>query len=173
LHISTDESGYRGNARVDDIQQIVARYYDMPKADLLSRRRQRAISGPRQIAMYLCRELTARSLPDIGRRFGKDHTTVLHAIRAVEARWQAVAGDIAALREQIIHFAELRELDALSGRVYLAAEAQYEWPDTALPEPVRVTESRRTNRRKAFPPVPPEAWIPGHPIPSAFPDRAP
>ena len=70
---------------VDDIQKAVAEYYGMKQADLLSERRQRAIARPRQTAMWLCKLLTTRSLPDIGRRFGgRDHTTVLHAVRRIE-----------------------------------------------------------------------------------------
>jgi chromosomal replication initiator protein len=58
----------------------------MKQADLLSERRNRAIARPRQAAMWLAKQLTTRSLPDIGRRFGgRDHTTVLHAVRRIEA----------------------------------------------------------------------------------------
>ena len=64
---------------------IVARHYNVSKADLLSSRRTRTIVRPRQIAMYLAKVLTPRSLPEIGRRFGgRDHTTVLHAVRKIE-----------------------------------------------------------------------------------------
>ena len=70
---------------VDDIQKAVAEYYGMKQADLLSDRRNRAVARPRQVAMWLCKQLTTRSLPDIGRRFGgRDHTTVLHAVRKIE-----------------------------------------------------------------------------------------
>ncbi len=63
----------------------MAEYYGLKQADLLSERRQRAIARPRQTAMWLCKLLTTRSLPDIGRRFGgRDHTTVLHAVRRIE-----------------------------------------------------------------------------------------
>ena len=58
----------------------------MKQADLLSERRNRAVARPRQAAMWLAKQLTTRSLPDIGRRFGgRDHTTVLHAVRRIEA----------------------------------------------------------------------------------------
>ena len=58
----------------------------MKQADLISERRNRAIARPRQAAMWLAKQLTTRSLPDIGRRFGgRDHTTVLHAVRRIEA----------------------------------------------------------------------------------------
>jgi len=71
--------------RIEDIQRVVARQFKVSKHDLLSNRRTRAIVRPRQIAMYLAKEMTPRSLPEIGRRFGgRDHTTVLHAVRKVK-----------------------------------------------------------------------------------------
>jgi chromosomal replication initiator protein len=70
---------------VDDIQKAVAEHYSLRQADLLSERRNRAIARPRQAAMWLAKQLTTRSLPDIGRRFGgRDHTTVIHAVRRIE-----------------------------------------------------------------------------------------
>jgi chromosomal replication initiator protein len=77
--------------RIEDIQRVVARHYNVSKADLLSSRRTRTIVRPRQIAMYLAKVLTPRSLPEIGRRFGgRDHTTVLHAVRKIE---ELISGD--------------------------------------------------------------------------------
>ena len=71
---------------VDDIQRAVAEHYSLKKEDLLSERRTRSVARPRQTAMYLAKQLTTRSYPDIGRRFGgRDHTTVLHAVRRIEA----------------------------------------------------------------------------------------
>lgn len=71
--------------KIEDIQRVVAKHFNVTKADLLSSRRARAVVRPRQIAMYLAKQLTPRSLPEIGRRFGgRDHTTVLHAVRKVE-----------------------------------------------------------------------------------------
>jgi len=71
---------------VDDIQKAVCEHFGLKQADLLSERRTRAVARPRQAAMYLAKQLTTRSLPDIGRRFGgRDHTTVLHAVRRIEA----------------------------------------------------------------------------------------
>jgi chromosomal replication initiator protein len=70
---------------VDDIQKAVSEHFGLKQADLLSERRTRAVARPRQAAMYLAKQLTTRSLPDIGRRFGgRDHTTVLHAVRRIE-----------------------------------------------------------------------------------------
>ncbi|MCM5554660.1 chromosomal replication initiator protein DnaA [Pleomorphomonas sp. NRK KF1] len=71
--------------KIEDIQRVVSKHYNVSKQDLLSSRRTRSIVWPRQIAMYLAKSLTLRSLPEIGRRFGgRDHTTVLHAVRKVE-----------------------------------------------------------------------------------------
>lgn len=69
---------------IDNIQRIVAEYYKVKVADLLSKRRSRSIARPRQVAMALAKELTNHSLPEIGDAFaGKDHTTVLHACRMI------------------------------------------------------------------------------------------
>jgi chromosomal replication initiator protein len=71
---------------VDQIQKAVAEHYGLKQADLLSERRARAVARPRQAAMWIAKQITTRSLPDIGRRFGgRDHTTVLHAVRRIEA----------------------------------------------------------------------------------------
>ncbi|MEQ1711430.1 MAG: chromosomal replication initiator protein DnaA, partial [Hyphomicrobium sp.] len=71
--------------KIEDILRIVSRHFGVSKGDLLSQRRHRSVVWPRQIGMYLAKQLTARSLPEIGRRFGnRDHTTVLHAIRKIE-----------------------------------------------------------------------------------------
>ncbi len=70
---------------IDNIQKTVAEYYKIRVADLLSRRRSRSITRPRQMAMALSKELTNHSLPEIGDAFGgRDHTTVLHACRVVK-----------------------------------------------------------------------------------------
>jgi chromosomal replication initiator protein len=71
--------------KIDDILKVVGRHYNVQRADLLSPRRSRAVVVPRQIGMYLAKKLTPRSLPEIGRRFGgRDHSTVLHAVRKIE-----------------------------------------------------------------------------------------
>ena len=91
--------------RIEDIQTVVARHYNVSKADLLSSRRTRTIVRPRQIAMYLSKVLTPRSLPEIGRRFGgRDHTTVLHAVRKIEGLLQGdrtLADEIELLKQLI------------------------------------------------------------------------
>jgi chromosomal replication initiator protein len=75
--------------QIEDILKTVSRHFKIPRTDLLSARRSRDIVRPRQIAMYLAKSLTSRSLPEIGRRFGgRDHTTVLHSVRKVEQLMQ-------------------------------------------------------------------------------------
>jgi len=84
--------------RIEDIQRVVARQYNVSRADLLSSRRTANVVRPRQVAMYLAKVLTLRSLPEIGRRFGgRDHTTVLHAVRKIET----LAGNDSALADEI------------------------------------------------------------------------
>jgi chromosomal replication initiator protein len=84
--------------KIEDIQRVVARQYNVSRADLLSSRRTANVVRPRQIAMYLAKALTLRSLPEIGRRFGgRDHTTVLHAVRKIET----LASNDSALAEEI------------------------------------------------------------------------
>ena len=71
--------------KIEDIVKAVSRHFEVSRGDILSQRRHRSVVWPRQIGMYLAKQLTARSLPEIGRRFGgRDHTTVLHAIRKIE-----------------------------------------------------------------------------------------
>ncbi len=70
---------------IDEIQRKVAEHYNIRLADMHSARRSRNVARPRQVAMFLAKQLTARSLPEIGRKFGgRDHTTVMHAVRKVE-----------------------------------------------------------------------------------------
>ncbi len=70
---------------IDEIQRAVAEYYNLRLSEMLSQRRARNIARPRQVAMYLSKQMTPRSLPEIGRRFGgRDHTTVMHAVRKIE-----------------------------------------------------------------------------------------
>jgi chromosomal replication initiator protein len=70
---------------IDEIIRKVSEHYNIRMSDILSPKRTRTIARPRQVAMYLAKQLTSRSLPEIGRRFGgRDHTTVLHAVRKIE-----------------------------------------------------------------------------------------
>ena len=69
---------------VDKIQNVVSNYYNIALSEMLSQRRSRPLAGPRQVAMYLAKKLTTRSLPEIGRRFAnRDHTTVIHAVKTI------------------------------------------------------------------------------------------
>jgi chromosomal replication initiator protein len=91
--------------KIEDIQRVVARQYNVSRADLLSSRRTANVVRPRQVAMYLAKTLTLRSLPEIGRRFGgRDHTTVLHAVRKIENLVHtdsALAEEIELLKRQL------------------------------------------------------------------------
>lgn len=91
--------------RVEEIQRKTAEHYGVKRFDILSQRRTANIVRPRQVAMYLTKQLTLRSLPDIGRRFGgRDHTTVLHAVKKMErlvATDAALASTIATIRAGI------------------------------------------------------------------------
>jgi chromosomal replication initiator protein len=70
---------------IEEIQKRVAEHFNIRMADMHSARRSRAVARPRQVAMYLSKQLTSRSLPEIGRKFGgRDHTTVMHAVKKVE-----------------------------------------------------------------------------------------
>ena len=69
---------------VDKIQNVVSNYFNIPLNDMLSQRRSRPLARPRQLAMYLAKKMTTRSLPEIGRRFAnRDHTTVIHAVKTI------------------------------------------------------------------------------------------
>lgn len=71
--------------RIEDIQRLVCKSYGISKIDLLSDRRTAKVIWPRHVAMFIARELTTQSLPEIGRRFnGRDHTTTLSAVRKIE-----------------------------------------------------------------------------------------
>jgi chromosomal replication initiator protein len=92
--------------KIEDIQRTVARHFNVSRADMLSSRRTANVVRPRQIAMYLAKTLTLRSLPEIGRRFGgRDHTTVLHAVRKIEAlsdKDQTLAEEIEVLKRMLM-----------------------------------------------------------------------
>ena len=70
---------------VEEIQRRVAEHYNISLSDMIGPKRVRTFARPRQVAMFLCKQLTSRSLPEIGRRFGgRDHTTVMHGVRRIE-----------------------------------------------------------------------------------------
>jgi chromosomal replication initiator protein len=77
--------GAQRRVTIDQIQKAVSDHFELKPLDLVSARRARAVARPRQIAMYLAKRLTTRSLPEIGRKFGgRDHSTVIHAVRRIE-----------------------------------------------------------------------------------------
>ena len=91
--------------KIEDIQRVVARQYNVSRSDLLSSRRTANVVRQRQVAMYLAKTLTLRSLPEIGRRFGgRDHTTVLHAVRKIESlvsKDVALSDEVELLKRQL------------------------------------------------------------------------
>ncbi|HEX3538588.1 MAG TPA: chromosomal replication initiator protein DnaA [Stellaceae bacterium] len=98
----------RSNERrvtIDEIQKKVAEHFNIKMAEMTSARRARAVARPRQVAMYLAKQLTARSLPEIGRKFGgRDHTTVMHACKKIEELTEtdrALAEDVELLRRML------------------------------------------------------------------------
>ena len=90
---------------VDEIQQRVAAHYNIKLAEMSSPRRARSVARPRQVAMYLAKQLTTLSLPQIGKRFGnRDHTTVMHAVRKIEelkVSDLSIAEDVELLKRQL------------------------------------------------------------------------
>lgn len=71
--------------RIADIMTAVSAHYEIPVIEMVSQRRAREVARPRQVAMTLSKQMTPHSLPSIGRRFGgRDHTTVMHAVRQIE-----------------------------------------------------------------------------------------
>ena len=74
---------------IEEIQKKVSEYFNIKQSDMLSTRRSRVVARPRQVAMYLCKICTTKSLPEIGRLFGgRDHTTVIHAVKKVESLYK-------------------------------------------------------------------------------------
>ncbi|MDI7775664.1 chromosomal replication initiator protein DnaA [Asticcacaulis sp. EMRT-3] len=90
---------------VDEIQKLTSDHFGLKQTDLLSERRTRSVARPRQVAMWLCKQHTTRSYPDIGRRFGgRDHTTVLHAVKKIEELLTSddqIARDVEALTRKL------------------------------------------------------------------------
>jgi len=89
---------YDRRLTIEEIQRKVAEHYNIRLSDMLSPRRARAIARPRQIAMFLCKELTDKSLPEIGRKFGgRDHTTIMHGVKRITQ----LSDEDASLREDV------------------------------------------------------------------------
>ncbi|MFV0644951.1 MAG: chromosomal replication initiator protein DnaA [Sphingomonadaceae bacterium] len=98
-------SANRRRITIDEIQRTVCQFYRIDRAEMSSKRRARAVVRPRQVAMYLAKVLTPRSYPEIGRKFGgRDHSTVIHAVRLIEDLRQRDAdmdGDVRSLLRQL------------------------------------------------------------------------
>lgn len=98
-------SANRKRITIDEIQRTVCQFYRIDRAEMSSKRRARAVVRPRQVAMYLAKVLTPRSYPEIGRKFGgRDHSTVIHAVRLIEDLRQRDAdmdGDVRSLLRQL------------------------------------------------------------------------
>jgi chromosomal replication initiator protein len=90
---------------IEEIQKSVASHFNIRISDMHSARRARSVARPRQVAMYLAKQLTSRSLPEIGRKFGnRDHTTVMHAVKKVDELREADTGfaeDVELLRRML------------------------------------------------------------------------
>jgi chromosomal replication initiator protein len=90
---------------VDEIQRKVSDHYNIRLSDLVGPKRVRTFARPRQVAMYLCKHLTQRSLPEIGRKFGgRDHTTIMHGIKRIESLIDTdpqIAEDVSLLRRSL------------------------------------------------------------------------
>ena len=90
---------------VEEIQRKVSEHFNIRLSDLIGPKRVRTFARPRQMAMYLSKQLTSRSLPEIGRRFGgRDHTTVMHGVRKIEELMQKdsqIADDLELLRRAL------------------------------------------------------------------------
>jgi len=95
---------YDKRTTIDEIQKKVAEYFSISVKEMQSSRRARTVARPRQIAMFLAKQLTSRSLPEIGRKFDRDHTTVMHAVRKIEellSQDTALAKSIDSLRRSL------------------------------------------------------------------------
>lgn len=98
-------SANRRRITIDEIQRTVCQFYRVDRSEMASKRRARAVVRPRQVAMYLAKVLTPRSYPEIGRKFGgRDHSTVIHAVRLIEdlrTRDADMDGDVRTLLRQL------------------------------------------------------------------------
>lgn len=95
----------RRTIQVEDVIKSVAKHYGVSRHNILSARRTANLVRPRQVVAWLCKELTLRSLPEIGRRMNRDHTTILHSIRRVNERLaedNGLADEIAEIKREIL-----------------------------------------------------------------------
>ena len=123
---------------VENVQKMVARHYGLTLEDMKLMVRHHRVSHPRQVAMWLCRELTTNSLPRLGRFFGyRDHTTILHGCRAVDMR-RAHDPELDVVIQKITE--KLRRLDRL--KRYMGRELTTE-------EVVKIRAERHGRRKRA------------------------
>ena len=111
-HLLQGSSGQRIQVTPESVISTVARHFNLRQRDLRSSSRSRRIASPRQIAMYLIREHCALSYPEIGRRFGRHHTTALHSVRMVKHRLDdsgAVRAAVALLEKELLRWSEKSE----------------------------------------------------------------
>lgn len=105
LNVAAGRGRRAAGVPVARILAAVAEHYEVEVEEILAHRRSAAVVVPRQVAMYLAKALTARSLPDLGQRFGgRDHTTILHGVRKIAALMRtdaALAGDVAGLTARL------------------------------------------------------------------------
>ena len=156
---------YERRVTIDEIQRKVAEHYNMRLTDMFSARRARNVARPRQVAMYLAKQLTSRSLPEIGRKFGnRDHTTVMHAVSRVGQLIEvdpAFAEDVELLRRMLEGGTELTSPARTSSRC--AGEVKTR---SVEGEGDRVEPAMRVGPPASCPPPPCSARSP-HPVASA------
>ena len=114
--------------RIERIKRFVAEYYRIPEIEMISERRSKLVARPRQVAMYLSKQLTTKSLPTIGREFGgRDHTTILYGIRKVEALMSASPAfehEVKTLQEQLCSKSEAPTVDKPHKTAFLLSSAE-------------------------------------------------
>lgn len=113
------------------IQETVADYYGISVMEMLADRRCQALSVPRHVAILLAYQLTDKSLPDIGGRFNRDHTSILHAVRSIHAKKSvngALAAEITFLREKLLNTIPIDQQSILRRHrpVHIADKAKVE-----------------------------------------------
>ena len=144
---------------IDEIQKRVAEHFNIKLAEMTSARRARAVARPRQVAMYLAKQLTTRSLPEIGRKFGgRDHTTVMHAVRKIEELIAHRPRPRRGCRAAAPDAAELSALDKPTSRRPTAGVLRRAGPIRAIMLSRRAGPTRRRHCR-------PAGGGPGRPMP--------
>jgi len=98
------------NPLISEIKEAVREYYGLTEEQFLNPSSARRYSGPRQVAMWFASWMTDKSYPQIGKAFGRDHTTVIHARKAVEARRSGLVDDIRAIKALIERAVERRDI---------------------------------------------------------------